>query len=79
MVDAPERPRPPQARKIPREQTEHFDREGFSGDIYVKEDDGVGYNALGVDVHGAHPLKEIKSGTRSYLVMEGTGNFHFKR
>jgi len=66
-------PMPP--KKIPFDATQHFDREGFSGDIYVKPEDGLGYSALNVDVHGSHPLTKMAGATRSYYVREGTGTF----
>lgn len=66
-------PVPP--RKIPFAETQHFDREGFSGDVYVKPEDGFGYSALNVDVHGSHLLTKMVDATRSYYVREGTGTF----
>ncbi|MBI2031580.1 MAG: hypothetical protein HYT08_03095 [Candidatus Levybacteria bacterium] len=65
----------PHPRKISFDKTEHFDREGFSGDHYVKPEDGLGYSALSVDVHGRHPLTRMVGATRSYYVREGTGMF----
>lgn len=62
-------------RKISLGETQHFDAEGFSGDVYVDPKDGFGYSALGVDVHGRHPRKRVIGATRSYLVREGSGIF----
>lgn len=53
----------------------HFDREGFSGNRYVEPEDGVGYSALHVEVHGKHPRKKMVGATRSYMVLEGEGTF----
>ena len=56
--------------------TEHFDREGFAGDWYIKGDEQKGVNALMVDVHGRHPKKRILEGnTRRYVVLGGEGTF----
>ena len=62
--------------KISRADTLHFDREGFSGDVYVPNDQNQGFNALLVDVNGRHPKKRVLEGnTRSYLVTRGQGVF----
>lgn len=67
---------PNQPMRIGLDQTDHFDREGFSGDIYVSKDAREGFMALRVDVHGRHPRKRILEGnTRSYFVAEGQGTF----
>ena len=63
------------SRKIPINDAFHFDREGFSGDIYVQTNEGAGYNALIVDVHGRHPKKRMLGATRNYLIIDGTGTF----
>lgn len=73
MSEGKEISQPIPPKKISFEQTERFDREGFSGNHYVKPEDGLGYSALAVDVHGAHPLKQMVGATRSYFVIEGTG------
>lgn len=58
-----------------KDNTRHFDRDGFSGDVYVEPDAGLGFSALHVDVNGAHPLKRMVNATRSYLVLKGQGTF----
>jgi mannose-6-phosphate isomerase-like protein (cupin superfamily) len=64
------------ATHIPFTEAEHFEREGFSGDILIPKDAEMGFTALQVNVHGSHPLKEILRGnTRSYFVTEGEGIF----
>jgi mannose-6-phosphate isomerase-like protein (cupin superfamily) len=69
-------PRIDAATHIPFVDTEHFEREGFSGDIFVSKEAKMGFTALQVNVHGAHPLKEILRGnTRSYFVADGEGTF----
>ena len=61
---------------IPFDETEHFDREGFSGDIFVPKDSKVGFTALQITVDGKHPRKQIgKGNTRSYFVVDGGGTF----
>lgn len=63
-------------RKISHSETAKFDREGFSGSVYIHGSNGEGFNALQVDVHGRHPKKRILVGnTRSYFVADGTGTF----
>lgn len=62
--------------KISLDQTFHFDREGFSGDVYISNDDACGFTALKVSVHGKHPRKQILDGnTRTYYVIDGNGTF----
>ena len=63
------------AKKISLKETKHFDRKGFSGDVYIDTNEGMGYNALVVDVHGRHYKTGIKGATRNYLVLEGKGTF----
>ncbi len=67
---------PYQPMRIGLDQTDHFEREGFSGDVYISKDAQQGFIALRVDVHGHHPRKRILDGnTRSYFVAEGEGTF----
>lgn len=61
--------------KIPLSDTQNFDREGFSGQVYIPPQANAGFNALMVDVHGSHPRKRMVDTTRVYLVMEGSGTF----
>lgn len=61
--------------RIALESARHFERDGFSGDVYVEPDAGYGFSALRVDVHGRHPLKRMVDATRAYLVLEGSGTF----
>lgn len=75
MSETNEAPKQIPPKKISFSETERFDREGFSGNNYVKPEDGLGYSALAVDVHGAHPLKQMVGATRTYYVREGTGTF----
>lgn len=56
-------------------ETNHFDQEGFSGDVYVSDIENSGFDALRISVHGRHPLKEITETIRVYLVISGTGTF----
>lgn len=56
-------------------ETEHFDREGFSGDVYVPGDARKGFNALRVEVRGKHPRKRMIDTTRVYFVVDGGGTF----
>jgi mannose-6-phosphate isomerase-like protein (cupin superfamily) len=53
-----------------------FEREGFTGRIFVDKTEKRGFNAMQIDVDGSHPEKEIKAGnTRAYYVAEGSGFF----
>lgn len=53
-----------------------FEREGFTGRVFVAKEEGVGFNAMQIDVHGSHPEKKILGGnTRCYYVAEGSGVF----
>jgi hypothetical protein len=62
--------------RVPLSGATHFDRDGFSGDIYVSKEANLGFVALQVDVHGRHPRKRILDGnTRSYYVASGEGTF----
>lgn len=55
---------------------ERFERDGFTGSIFVNKADKRGFNAMQIDVGGSHPEKEIAAGnTRAYYVAEGTGFF----
>ena len=65
----------PQAKKISLKDTFHFDRNGFSGDVFVGTEQGSGYNALLVDVHGKHYRTGIQWATRNYFVVDGEGKF----
>lgn len=56
--------------------TEHFDREWFSGDIYVNKSQARWFTALRIEVNGKHPRKELKDGTtRTYFVISGEWEF----
>lgn len=64
------------ARKISLNNTNKFEREGFSGYVYIDRSHNEGFSALQVDVHGKHLKKRIlKGNTRAYYVAEGTGTF----
>jgi len=56
-------------------ETARFDREGFYGLIYTKDNDGFGFGALEVHVHDSHPEKTVQVETRMYRVEEGAGSF----
>lgn len=68
-------PKKKPGKRISIETTEHFERDGFSGDKLVNPEDGLGFSAILVNVHGRHPLKRMVDATRSYLVLEGSGTF----
>ena len=56
--------------------TEHFDRTWFAGDVYVDKDKAKWFTALRITVHGKHPKKQMKDGTtRTYFVVSGTWSF----
>lgn len=65
-----------EAFRVPLSEASHFDRDGFSGDVFVPKEAQMGFIALQVDVHGRHPRKRILEGnTRSYYVANGEGAF----
>lgn len=64
-----------QPHKISLSETSSFEREGFSGQVYVPSEAGMGFNALLVDVHGRHPRKRMIDTARVYFVVKGTGKF----
>ena len=61
--------------KTSRKDARHFDREGFSGDIYVGKEDQKGFNALLVDCVTRHYKTKLTGAIRMYLVLEGSGTF----
>jgi quercetin dioxygenase-like cupin family protein len=63
-------------KRVSLNQARHFERDGFSGDQYVEANEGFGFSAINVDVHGRHPKKKMIDATRAYLVIEGTGTFN---
>jgi quercetin dioxygenase-like cupin family protein len=65
-----------ETKRIKLEETQVFHREGFDGHVYVPSDAGVGFNILGIDVHGSHPRKRMLGDTtRTYYVIDGSGSF----
>jgi len=63
------------ARKVSIDETTNFDKVGFSGQVYVQNEEKVGFNALLVTVTGHHPKKKMVDTTRNYYVIEGEGSF----
>lgn len=61
--------------KITLDETQAFDAGGFSGQVYVKNEENVGFNALLVTVNGRHPKKKMVDTVRNYYVIEGKGTF----
>ena len=55
--------------------TEHFDREGFSGDVYMVDKEPTDFGALRVTAHGHHKRKKVTDGIRVYFVIDGHGTF----
>lgn len=68
------RPNQP-TRRIALGETVRFDRGDFSGEVYVGKDDKAGFSALLVSVNGRHPRKRMIDTTRTYFVVDGTGQF----
>lgn len=67
-------PIPP--RITPVEDAQGFRRPGFTGHEYIRKEEGFGFSALLVNVHGEHPTKRILDGTvRTYFVAHGEGTF----
>jgi len=62
-------------RKTALNETQAFDAGGFSGQIYVGNEENVGFNALLVTVNGRHPKKKMIDTVRNYYVIEGEGTF----
>lgn len=68
--------KPEAPKKVSLSETDHFEREGFSGNVYVPKEANTGFFALQVDVHGRHPRKRMLEGTtRTYYVADGEGTF----
>jgi RimJ/RimL family protein N-acetyltransferase/mannose-6-phosphate isomerase-like protein (cupin superfamily) len=64
------------AHKISLDETERFERPGFTGNVYIPKEANSGVVALQVDVHGRHPRKRMLQGTtRTYYVVDGEGSF----
>lgn len=61
--------------KISLKDADHFEREGFTGDVYVATEAGRGFNALHVDCLTNHYKTLLKKAARAYLVLEGSGSF----
>lgn len=61
--------------KISRNDIEPFDREEFSGLVYVASEQEAGFNAFEINVDGSHPLKKVEDGIRMYRIEEGSGVF----
>ena len=61
--------------KITLSETHAFDKGGFSGQVFVQNDDNAGFNALLVTVNGRHPKKRMIDTVRNYYVIEGQGTF----
>ena len=56
--------------------TNNFNREWFSGEIYVDKSEKKGFTILRITVHGKHPKKKmIDDTTRTYYVESWTGEF----
>ncbi len=62
-------------KKITLDETDKFDASGFSGQVYISNDENAGFNALLVTVNGRHPKKRMIDTTRNYYVIEGEGVF----
>ncbi len=66
---------PDQPRIIALADTQGFDREGFSGQVYETDQNGKLKSGL-ITVHGEHPTKRMTGDTtRRYFVIEGEGFF----
>ena len=63
-------------KKLPLADATFFEREGFTGKVYISSEKKKGYTVLLITVEGKHPKKEMKAGTiRNYFVIGGTGTF----
>ena len=61
--------------KIALGDTEFFDRQAFSGNVYVGKNADKGFNALLVECLTRHYKTKLTGATRVYLVLEGSGVF----
>jgi mannose-6-phosphate isomerase-like protein (cupin superfamily) len=77
MIEQPQQERAPRASsgRIRIEETDGFERPGFTGHVYLKDDEGAGVGVLEVRVHGSHPEKTVQVQTRLYRVEDGAGTF----
>lgn len=77
MLEQPPQERAPRSNsgRIRVEETDGFERPGFTGHIYLKDNEGAGIGVLEVRVHGSHPEKTVQVQTRLYRVEEGAGKF----
>lgn len=61
--------------KVSLSETSVFQKDGFSGQVYIDKEKCAGFNALLVTVNGRHPMKKMIDTTRNYYVVEGSGSF----
>ncbi len=61
--------------KISFNQATFFDRSDFNGRVYLKGEDGKGFNALLVECLTRHYKTKLKNAVRVYFVIEGNGTF----
>lgn len=61
--------------KISLKQTRFFNREAFTGNVYVEAKDGHGFSALLVSCLTRHYKTKLKGAARVYFVLEGHGFF----
>lgn len=61
--------------KIPLSQARFFDRQAFTGNVYIGKEHGKGFNALLVDCLTRHYKTRLKGSVRAYLVLGGSGSF----
>lgn len=58
-------------------EVESFTRPGFTGRVFVSNEEQLGFNAMQIDVRGGHPTKIVCTGnTRCYYVGDGAGVFN---
>lgn len=61
--------------KINEDSSFYFQREDFFGNVYMTQSEMCGFTQLMVYVNGHHPKKRMIDTTRTYLVVDGAGEF----
>lgn len=61
--------------KVSLSETYRFDKNEFYGQVFVSNEENVGFNALLVTINGRHPKKRMIDTIRIYYVTGGEGTF----
>ncbi len=52
-----------------------FDRQAYSGNLYIEKKDGRMFGAFFVECYGRHPKVKLSGAARCYFITEGAGTF----